>query len=85
MARTETIPSRNASHTVNAKNAPNPLAVASGSASDGETAGVGTVYGATLSERENKSLNRNGGPERPSANLAEIPVVTKGVRKTGRI
>ncbi len=56
----------------------------SGMASEGEGGGVGTKYSAVLVERPNKSLNRNAGPERPSANPGTIPMVTQGSRKTGR-
>ena len=86
MARNEKIPSRNASHQKDAKNPPNPDSADSGGGNtDGEGMGVGTIYTATLNERENKSLNRNAGPGRPSANNGEIPTPDKKVRKTGRI
>ena len=56
-----------------------------GSPSEGEDSGAGSRYQTVLVERENKSLNRNAGPERPSANPGMIPTVGQGVRKTGRI
>lgn len=46
---------------------------------------VGSSYTAVLNERSNKSLNRNAGPSRPSANRGMIPTVSSAVRKTGRI
>jgi hypothetical protein len=56
-----------------------------GEPSEGEGGGVGTVHSAVLVERPNKSLNRNSGPTRPSANPGVVPTVGQGVRKTGRI
>jgi hypothetical protein len=80
------LPSRNTQHKVAAKTpAEKSLTVEGGETSDGEGFGVGTTYTAVLNERENKSLNRNAGPERPSANTGKISTVTRGARKTGRV
>jgi hypothetical protein len=85
MAKTDVIPSRNATHEKEVTRSGHPLDVASGDETDGEGFGVGTRYSATLRERSNKSLNRNAGPSRPSANTGEIPMVSQDQRKTGRI
>jgi hypothetical protein len=85
MARTEQIPSRNAKHEDEVTRGGNPTSAESGDVTDGEGFGPGARYTATLRERANKSLNRNAGPSRPSANAGELPSVTQGARKTGRI
>ncbi len=59
--------------------------VAVGSPSEGENIPVAAVQRTVIVERENKSLNRNQGPTRPSANTGEIPIVRQGARKTGRV
>ena len=58
-----------------------------GERSEGETSGVGSVYSATLAQRENKSNMRNQGPSRASSRMGSstIPVLTQGARKTGRV
>lgn len=56
-----------------------------GSEGDGEMGGVGSSYRATLNERKNKSMNRNAGPDRPSANKGTLPLVSQGQRKSGKI
>lgn len=56
-----------------------------GETGDGEGYGVGTRFSATLNERANKSLNRNAGPSRPSANDGMIATPNQSVRKTGRV
>ena len=77
--------SRSKKKTAGATNPPNPGDVAGGQATQGEQFGVGVGYTAVLSERENKSLNRNSGPMHPSANTGKIGHVTKGRRKTGKV
>ena len=58
----------------------------SGATSEGEEiGGTGVRYMTTLNERMNKSLNRNAGPERPSANKGAIPVIGQMYRKTGKV
>lgn len=79
------IPSRSTKKTVDATRPANPSPAQGGEPSEGENTGVGTKYSAVLKERANKSLNRNAGPERPSANPGMIPTVSQSVRKTGRI
>lgn len=58
------------------------------SPADGEEiGGVGARYFATINERENKSNNRNMGPDRPGSFVGRtpLPVATKAVRHTGRV
>lgn len=64
---------------------PPPGAAARRTPGEGEGFGAGTSNRVVINERPNKSINRNNGVERPSANEGMIPVVTSGVRKTGRI
>jgi hypothetical protein len=78
-------PSRNKSHTRDVTMNPNPSAAEGGMPSEGEGMGVGSTYSAVLNERPNKSINRNNGIDRPSANTGMIPGVTKAQRKTGRV
>lgn len=59
--------------------------VAGGEESLGEGQGPSAVHTTRLREWPNKSLNRNAGPNRPSANIGMIPVPDQSVRKTGRI
>jgi hypothetical protein len=56
-----------------------------GMPSEGEGVPAGSRYTTTIVERDNKSNNRNMGPERPSANPGMVPTITQGVRKTGRV
>ena len=56
-----------------------------GDPTEGEMNVVGSSYRAIITERENKSLNRNAGPTRPSANPGMIPMVRQSQRKTGRV
>lgn len=79
------IPSRSTKKSVNAKNSANGAGADSGMASDGEGFGVGSSYTAVLNERQNKSINRNNGADRPSANTGMVPTVSKESRKTGRV
>lgn len=61
-------------------------AAAGGDMGDGEEiGGVGSRHTATLNERANKSLNRNAGPSRPSANTGKVSTPGMGSRKTGRV
>lgn len=75
---------RNTKKSVDATRPGQPQATESGMTGDGEGMGVGSRYSATLNERANKSL-RNVGPDRPSADNADVPTVGMGVRKTGRV
>lgn len=79
--------SRNTAHSKEVTNNPNGTSTESGQQGDGEGFGVGTKYSATLNERENKSINRNNGVERPSANTGKIDNagIGKGSRKTGKV
>ena len=55
--------------------------------SQGETAGAGSIYAATLNERPNLSNPRNRGPERAVSRSAAtpIPIETMASRATGRL
>ena len=58
----------------------------SGTRSQGEIEGVGTMHSAYLNERPNLSNPRNRGPERAgSSSAAPLKVVNQEVRKTGRL
>jgi len=58
-----------------------------GGGTDGETAGVGSTYSASINERSNKSNPRNQGPERGDSPVlaSSIPIATMGGRTTGKI
>lgn len=62
-----------------------PSGAAPRSPGEGEGFGAGNTNRAIINQRPNKSLNRNDGVERPSANTGRVPTVGAGVRKTGRI
>ena len=79
------IPSRSAKKQIEATHSGNGSAAESGQTGDGEGFGVGSRYSATLNERENKSINRNNGDERPSANAGMLPTPGMSARKTGRV
>lgn len=79
------ISSRSTKKSVDATRPANPSPAEGGEPTDGENTGVGTKYSAVLVERTNKSVTRNYGPTRPSANPGTIPTVSQSVRKTGRI
>jgi hypothetical protein len=84
----ETIPSRNTSKQGSATVPGHGTdAVMSGSVTDGEltTMAPGSRYSATLNERQNKSLNRNAGPGRPSANEGKLKTPAMSARKTGKV
>lgn len=85
MARSVKQQSRAAVHEKEVTRSGNKGDVESGEMTQGEGFGPGTRYAATLNERENLSLNRNAGPDRPSANDGMIPVPDQSVRKTGKI
>ena len=85
MPRSEMIPSRSAKQEVDVTREGHKPSVESGDVTDGEGFGVGTRYSATLRERSNKSLNRNGGPSRPSANDGVVPAASMMDRKTGKV
>ena len=77
--------SRNTSHTKKVTTSGNGKGGESGMMSQGEGFGVGVSYSTVLNERENKSLNRNAGPSRPSANKGKIANPSMGIRKTGKV
>jgi len=77
--------SRNRKHSTGAKNPGHKLPVQKGDLTEGERFGVGVDYMTVLNERANLSLNRNGGPTRPSADDATIPMIRKGNRRTGQV
>lgn len=79
------MPSRNSVHEKDVTRSGNKGDVEGGENADGEGFGPGSRYAATLRERANKSLNRNAGPGRPSANDGVLPTPSQSVRKTGRI
>lgn len=79
------IPSRSSKKRVDATAPAKGTDAEGGSTGDGEGFGVGTKHSATLNERANKSINRNSGPERPSANSGMIATPSMGSRKTGRV
>lgn len=79
------IPSRSAKKQVDATAPGHGSPTESGQLGDGEGFGIGSKYSATLNERANKSINRNNGADRPSANTGMIATPGMGVRKTGRV
>lgn len=58
----------------------------SGERSQGEVAGSGSIYAATLNERPNLSNPRNQGPTRSPSRMgsSSIPVATMAMRNTGK-
>lgn len=60
-----------------------------GARSQGEVAGVGSLYSAVLVERPNISNSRNQGPvgaySRVGISMTTIPIATMASRMTGRI
>lgn len=77
--------SRSTKKTVNASRRGNPSPAENGMMSEGEGMPVAATQTTILNERPNKSVTRNNGNDRPSANPGMIPTVDQGVRKTGRI
>lgn len=77
--------SRSTKKTVEATLPGKPGGAAGGEPTEGEGVPAGVRYTAVLTERPNKSLNRNYGPVRPSANTGMVPTVSQGIRKTGRL
>lgn len=63
------------------------FAAETGEMTDGEltTREPGSRYSAVLNERANKSIRRNAGPDRPSANDGMVPGASFGQRKTGKV
>jgi hypothetical protein len=59
----------------------------SGTRSQGEIAGSGSIYAAVLNERPNTSNPRNQGPTRDPSRMgsSSVPVVTMSSRNTGRL
>ena len=51
----------------------------------GETPGVGQINSAVLVERPFTSNPRNQGPNGEKSMNTELPIVTTGARKTGRL
>lgn len=77
----------NASPTVVATTGPHVSGDVVGTRTDGEFPGVGSVYAATLNERENKSNTRNRGPSRDPGVVggAKLPAMGMASRQTGRV
>ena len=77
--------SRNTVSRVDVTRGGNSAGLSGDSMTDGEGFPPGVRFSMIINERANKSLNRNSGPERSSANNGTIASVSMADRKTGRI